>query len=76
MDICDRIGTSSAGAKESLKIIIKRLNNGDPHVIMQAITVMTIYNFSLKYQIKEYRLFSALGCLCKQLWQELSFGDC
>lgn len=39
MDICDRIGTSSAGAKESLKIIIKRLNHGDPHVIMQAITV-------------------------------------
>jgi len=39
MDICDKIGTSSQGAKESLRIIIKRLNHADPHVVMQAITV-------------------------------------
>lgn len=39
MDICDKIGTSSVAAKESLKMIVKRLNHPDPHVVMQAITV-------------------------------------
>lgn len=42
MDICDKIGTSSGNAKESLKIIIKRLNHPDPHVVVQAITVSGI----------------------------------
>lgn len=41
MDICDKIGSSSANAKESLRIIIKRLNHQDPHVVVQAITVST-----------------------------------
>lgn len=39
MEVCDKIGTSSMGAKESLKIIIKRLNHPDPHVVVQAIIV-------------------------------------
>lgn len=39
MDVCDKIGTSSSNAKESLRIIIKRLNHPDPHVVVQAITV-------------------------------------
>jgi signal transducing adaptor molecule len=39
MEICDKIGTSSTSAKDSLRIIIKRLNNPDPHVVVQAITV-------------------------------------
>lgn len=47
MDICDKVGTNSANAKESLKIITKRLNNADPHVAMQAITVSFL--FDMKY---------------------------
>lgn len=43
LDICDKIGTSSGSAKESLKIIIKRLNHQDPHVVVQAITVSVLF---------------------------------
>lgn len=39
MEICDKIGNSSAAAKESLRIIVKRLNNPDPHVVVKALTV-------------------------------------
>lgn len=42
MDICDKIGNSSLAAKESLKIIVKRLNNPDPHVVVKAITVSVV----------------------------------
>lgn len=51
MDICDKIGTSSMGAKESLKIIVKRLNHPDPHVVVQAITVSACTISSYFYQL-------------------------
>lgn len=45
MDICDKISfASSASVKESLRIIIRRLNHQDPHVVMQAITVSQLNN--------------------------------
>lgn len=43
MDICDKIGTTSVEAKESLRIIMKRLNHPDPHVVVQAITVSWLF---------------------------------
>lgn len=49
MDVCDKIGSNPMNAKESLRIIIKRLNHADPHVVMQAITV-NIKNVNQVYQ--------------------------
>lgn len=43
MEICDKITfASSSSVKDSLKIIVRRLNHQDPHVVMQAITVSLI----------------------------------
>lgn len=40
MDICDKVGTSSQNAKDCLRSIVKRLYSQDPHIVMQAITLL------------------------------------
>ena len=40
MSVCDRVGATSNGPKECLKALIRRLNNPDPHVVIQAITLL------------------------------------
>ena len=40
MTVCDRVGATTSGPKECLKALVRRLNNPDPHVVLQAITVL------------------------------------
>jgi len=40
MSVCDRVGATANGPKECLRALIRRLNNPDPHVVLQAITLL------------------------------------
>uniref|UniRef100_V9IHR1 Signal transducing adapter molecule 1 n=1 Tax=Apis cerana TaxID=7461 RepID=V9IHR1_APICE len=42
LDICDKVGTSTQNAKDCLRSIVKRLYSPDPHIVMQALTLLDV----------------------------------
>ncbi|XP_058453908.1 signal transducing adapter molecule 1-like [Malaya genurostris] len=40
MEVCDKVTNGAVTSKDCLSVIVKRLNHNDPHVVMQAITLL------------------------------------
>ena len=63
MDLCDRVQATSNGPRDCLKSVTKRLQHQDPHVVMQAITVLTYtslqYSFFVRNSRKILKMFEA-----------------
>ena len=47
LDVCDKIKATTAGPKDCLRSILKRLNHPNPHVAKQAVNVSSLASIYL-----------------------------
>ena len=68
-----RVGATNTGPKECLRALVRRLNHQDPHVVMQAITLLdACVNNCGRYFLLEVQILDTNQTICLRFTNQVA----